>query len=350
MVIAAAGGLGAVSHSLVSTAKSTETSRVSQQSLSYLKPRLLLTTLPGVYPELNAGSPSVEEVPAIAPETLTSQVALASAPVPTPVPTPQPKPAYFTYVVKSGDSVEGIASAFGVESLYLLWNNPELRADPNYLVVGQQLVIPSVGGLIYTVKLGDTLSDIADFYEIEVGGVVDFAPNGLSSANNIKEGMVLVLPGAVPPPPPPPRSAPSAPRQPPVGGAALASTSGLIWPFVGSLSSYFGEPRGNGFYHDAIDIDAYGRCGAPVMATAAGTVVLAGWDSGGLGNRIVIRHGNGMDTLYAHLTEVYVGTGQVVAQGGIIGTIGSTGYSTGCHLHFAIYVGGVGVDPLNHLP
>jgi len=268
-----------------------------------------------------------------------------------------PPPAFFTYTVQPGDSVDGIAASYGIRSEYIYWNNPEVQADPDLLLVGQQIAIPSVDGIIYTVRLGDTLSDIAAYYQIDVQSVIAFAPNNLSSADAITEGMVLLLPGAVPPPPPPPPPAPAAapqvavePTAPPAPPPAAASSSGYIWPYVGPISSYFGEPRGGGYYHQGIDIDAFGNCGAPVVAAAAGTVVLAGWDNGGLGNRIAIRHADGSETVYGHLTDIYVDYGQQVGQGEVIGTIGTTGYSTGCHLHFEIHIGGVAVDPLAYLP
>ena len=262
---------------------------------------------------------------------------------------PAPRPAYFTYTVQNGDSVAGIAAAFGIDPVYILWNNADLSFDPDLLQVGEELIIPGADGLIYTVKLGDTISDIADFYGIDVESILSFTPNSLSSADNITEGLLLVLPGAVPPPPPPapavvanPAQAPSSPGQ--------VSASGFIWPWPGPITSYFGEPRGGGFYHDAIDIDGYGRYGAPVVAAASGTVVVSSWLDWGLGYHVIIRHADGSETVYAHFSNIYVSVGQVVSQGETIGAIGCTGYCTGSHLHFEIHIGGVAVNPLTYLP
>jgi murein DD-endopeptidase MepM/ murein hydrolase activator NlpD len=357
--VAAVGGLGGVSRSLVSNTVGIGTIRPShQQSTSYLRPRPLLTTLRGISFQGDSVFPTEIAVAAAAAASLTVGTAEATGTasvdtLATLEPTPEPQPAFFIYTVRPGDSVAAIAARFGIEPDSIFSNNPEVRDDPNLLLVGQELVVPSVDGVIYAVRLGDTLSDIAAFYGIGVESIVDFAPNGLSSADNIPEDMVLVLPGAVAPPPapPPPQPAPAqaAPAPQPASQPTAASASGYVWPFVGPITSGFYEPRGGGI-HGAIDIDGFGRCAAPVAASASGTVILAGWDTGGLGNRIVIRHADGSETLYSHLSEIYAGYGQEVAQGETVGAIGSTGYSTGCHLHFGLYIGGVAVDPLGYLP
>jgi murein DD-endopeptidase MepM/ murein hydrolase activator NlpD len=281
---------------------------------------------------------------------------------PTPEPTPEPQPAFVVYTVQPGDSVASIADAFGVGVDYILWNNPGLHEDPDLLLIGQKLQIPSVNGLIYNVKLGDTLSNIASFYQIDVPSILAFVPNGIASPDTVIEGMVLVLPGGVPPPPPIPAAVaavestnpepepepePAAPESPP---PAPPPSAGYIWPFSGSISSYFGEYRGGNSYHLAIDIDAFGRYGAPVVAASSGTVVLGSNLDWGLGNYLIIRHADGSETVYAHLSAIWVGQGQAVAQGEQIGAIGCTGYCTGPHLHFELWIGGSPVDPLGYLP
>jgi 3D (Asp-Asp-Asp) domain-containing protein/LysM repeat protein len=126
-------------------------------------------------------------------------------------PAPEPQPIFTVYTVQPGDSVASIADSFGIDMEYVLWNNPDLHENPDLLQVGQELQIPIVNGLIYNVKSGDTLSDIASFYQIDVQSILAFAPNGITSADTVIEGMVLLLPDAVPPPPPPPPAAPSPP-------------------------------------------------------------------------------------------------------------------------------------------
>jgi LysM repeat protein len=117
----------------------------------------------------------------------------------TPEPTPELQPAYFLYTVQPGDAVLTIAETFAISPDYILWNNPDVIYDPNLVLVGEELLIPSVDGIIYGVKPGDTLPGIAALYQIDVESILAFAPNGLTSPNNAIEGMVLVLPGAVPP-------------------------------------------------------------------------------------------------------------------------------------------------------
>jgi len=228
------------------------------------------------------------------------------------------------------------------------------------LLVGANLLIPSVNGLVYTVRLGDTLSDLAAFYQTDVQSITAFAPNKLSSPDDVIEGLVLVLPGAVPPPPapPPPAAAPTAPpvaapqpasepavvSAPEPAPAPARASSGYIWPYYASITQYFSST------HHGIDIDGYGRYGAQISAAASGTVVLAAYQDYGYGNYVVIQHPDGSQTLYAHLSEIWVSQGQYVSQGQGIGALGATGYATGPHLHFEIHIGGVPVDPLAYLP
>lgn len=269
---------------------------------------------------------------------------------------PEPEPAYVTYIVQQGDTAASIAARHGLQLESLLWNNPELRTDPNFLYVGEELTIPSRDGILYTVKLGDTLLDIADVYQADVENIVGLSGNQLGDADSVLDGAVLLLPGAVPPPPPPPAMTPepffaaAAPDEGYGGDSAAAAGavySGFMWPVGGSLNDYFGAPRGGGAYHSGIDIGA--DSGTPIAAAAGGQVVLA--SSGyGYGNYVIVRHDNGYETLYAHLTEIWVVQGQWVAQGEAVGTVGSTGWATGPHLHFEVRVGGACVDPLSYLP
>ena len=275
-------------------------------------------------------------------------------------PAPTPEPIFLTYTVQTGDTVAGIAAAHGIQTETLLWNNPDLSADPDAIYIGQQLLIPSRDGILYTVKLGDTLTDIADLYEVQVENVVGFVSNEIGSADSVSEGALLLLPGAIPPPPPPPEATPepifAAEAATPsdagtiVAPGALASASGFIWPVYGPISEYYGAPRGAGTYHAGLDIDQTFNYGGPIAAAAPGQVVLATSDGWGYGSYVVIRHDSGYETLYAHMSAIYVSQGQYVAQGEAIGAIGCTGYCTGPHLHFEVRINGATVDPLNYLP
>jgi murein DD-endopeptidase MepM/ murein hydrolase activator NlpD len=128
------------------------------------------------------------------------------------------------------------------------------------------------------------------------------------------------------------------------GSSGTPSAAGLIWPVQGTITSYFGMRWGR--MHEGIDIGA--PEGTPIVAAAGGTVNYAGWE-GGYGNLTVIDHGNGLATAYGHQSRIIVSSGQTVAQGQVIGYVGSTGHSTGPHLHFEVRVNGTPVDPLGYL-
>ncbi|MEO8458456.1 MAG: M23 family metallopeptidase [Chloroflexota bacterium] len=278
----------------------------------------------------------------------------------TAAPTPFAQPAYFTYTIQSGDSVATIASRFGVSEQTILSNNPHVSSDPNLLIVGGTLVVPSTDGLVYNVTLGDTLNDIADNYGIDVNSITAYAPNGLASPDSVVEGMVLVLPGvelnttpaAADPAPvddsgpipaavsdPEPDPAPADPGPPPV-----ASYGSYIWPVTGNITTYFSGG------HPGIDIDGYGQYGAPILSSASGTVVLVAWDDYGYGYHVIVQNDDGSTMQYAHLSDIWVSQGQYVGQGEAVGALGNTGYSTGPHLMFNMYIGGAPVDPLAYLP
>jgi murein DD-endopeptidase MepM/ murein hydrolase activator NlpD len=279
---------------------------------------------------------------------------------PPPKPQPTPEPIFATYTVQTGDTVATIAARHGIQIETLLWNNPDLNADPDMVSIGQQLLVPSRDGILYTVKLGDTLTDVADLYKVEVENIIGFVSNEIGNADSVSEGALLLLPGAVPPPPPPPAATPapvfaaaaptSTAADAPEGAPSDVSVSGFIWPVYGPISEYYGAPRGAGTYHAGLDIDQTNNYGGPVAAAAPGQVVLATSDGYGYGSYVVIRHDNGYETLYAHLSAINVSQGQYVSQGEIIGAIGCTGYCTGPHLHFEVRVGGATVDPLDYLP
>lgn len=123
-----------------------------------------------------------------------------------------------------------------------------------------------------------------------------------------------------------------------------ASSQGFIWPASGTLTSNFGWRWGR--MHEGIDIGA--GTGTPISASAAGTVIVAGWN-GGYGNLVVIDHGGGVSTAYGHQSAIHVSVGQSVGQGTVIGAVGSTGNSTGPHLHFEVRINGAATDPLPYL-
>ena len=326
-------------------------SGVTGTAAGYLRPSVVLSTTPSVLVRHQAEARATD-----APSSA------AAAAVPDPTTTPgAAKAAFTTYTIQPGDTVSSIAESFGIDSNYIMWNNPLVREDPDYLLIGANVLIPGVNGLVYTVTLGDTLSDIAAYYQTDIQSITAFSPNGLSSADDVIEGMVLVLPGAVPPPPAPPATTPEPEpvvvpdpepayeppsvyaSQPAPAPAPAYTSSGFIWPFYGPLSTYFSG------YHRGIDIDGFGNYGATIAAAADGVIVLAAYQDWGYGYHVIIEHADGSRTLYGHLSDIWVSQGQYVGQGQGVGALGSTGYSTGAHLHFEIHIGGP-VDPLAYLP
>ncbi len=420
-----------------------------------------------------------------------------------------PGPLSTAYVVRDGDTAGGVASAFGLQINTILWNNP-LIVDPNILYVGQTIEIPVADGVLYTARPGDTAATIASHYGVVPETIVSFEPNGLASAADLRSGVRVLVPGAIPPayeiatatptpdptetatpeptetatpgptetvtpsptetatpeptetatpeptetatpeptetatpeptetatpeptetatPEPTETATPEPTETPdpnalPLGlahttdrlnlrtgpgtefgvltviplfgevtietapqngfyalsyqglsgygsgdylatGPAPAPTEtptpeptpeptdtpvgefGFAWPISGPISSYFGPSHPLG-----IDIDLFGRAGEAVGASAPGTVVVAGGDACcSYGLHVVVDHGNGWTTTYAHFSGLAVSVGQSVSTGSVLGYAGSTGYSTGVHLHFEIRKNDVPLNPLDYLP
>jgi murein DD-endopeptidase MepM/ murein hydrolase activator NlpD len=123
-----------------------------------------------------------------------------------------------------------------------------------------------------------------------------------------------------------------------------------VWPIHGRITSYYGRRNlgmGTSSFHSAIDVAA--PMGTPVAASRSGTVIYAGWSNRGYGNLIKIQHAGGAETWYAHNSKILVSVGQYVKQGEIISRVGTTGLSTGPHLHFELHEGGKAIDPLSYL-
>jgi murein DD-endopeptidase MepM/ murein hydrolase activator NlpD len=245
-----------------------------------------------------------------------------------------------TYAVQAGDIVGTIANKFGVSQDSIAWANSKLEDNPDLLMIGDVLYIPPVDGVLYTVAKGDTLESIAKKYKATVEDIVAFPANGIKNAHILIEGQQLMVPGG---------EKPYVPKT--VGtwsgvvptGAAKGSGA-FVWPAQGYLTQYFW------YLHGALDIASWE--GSPILAADGGYVAEAGRspDAWGYGNYILIDHGNGLQTLYAHLSALYVRSGQSVERGQQIGAMGTTGRSTGTHLHFEIRQWGTQLNPLNYLP
>ena len=274
-------------------------------------------------------------------------------------PTPE-IPQYQVYQVQDGDTVSSIAAKFGLDPQYIVANNIEIQ-NADFLKLGQSIIIPAGNGILHEVRYGETLSDIATQYGVTVADITGFASNHITSPDDIKELQMVYVPGGKPPAPP---AAPVAQPVPtdsttpdqaaatpvPSGGQTVRSgpksRHGLIWPVVGPISSYYGPSHPLG-----IDIDGYNLPGAPIAAATSGTVVFAGGNACcSYGLYVVLMSPDGIETLYAHLSSISVSQGEQVAQGGQLGIIGNTGYSTGRHLHFEVIDNGVRQNPLDYLP
>ena len=263
------------------------------------------------------------------------------------------------YVVANGDTLWSIAERFGLQPSTIVWANSLTNAD--VLAIGQPLIIPPVNGVIHRINAGETLDTVAERYGVKPADIAAFAPNGLGGASPLVPGQDLIVPGGTPPAPTPPilaaapPAADPAPAAAPAAPAAPAATSGttavgsFIWPATGALTTYFGEnpayygPGG----HNGLDIA--NNLGTPLLAADGGVVIYAAW-KGGLGNAVGIDHENGFVTWYGHASSFAASVGQRVSRGQVVAYMGSTGNSTGSHLHFIIVRNDVYVDPLGYLP
>ncbi len=256
----------------------------------------------------------------------------------TPIPTPKrPRKGIITYIVQPGDTVYDIAKRFEISGETILWANSELEDNPDLLYAGQELIILPISGVYHTVEEGDTLEGIAEEYKVDVNAIIQCEYNELKEPYEIRVGQKLIVPGG---------RKPYIPRvvhaySGPIPEGAARGTGSFGWPVSGVITQKYWSG------HRAIDIGA--PEGTPVYAADSGYVVYAGW-KGGYGYMLLINHGNGFETLYAHFSEYYVDAGQSVKKGELIGRVGSTGKSTGPHLHFEIRKDGVRRNPFGYLP
>jgi len=267
--------------------------------------------------------------------------------------------------VQPGETIFAIAGRYGVEPAQLLATNG-LGTDA-VIRVGQTLTIPRSGapsnpspqtaisgnvvGITHTLAEGETVSALARLYGVSAAQIAE--ANGLDSPGLVRAGTRLIIPGAtaplslptatraLPPTPTPGVRADSLPTERRSAGGRGGAT--LAWPAYGSLSQRYGEDG-----HTGIDIMA--DMGDPIVAAGNGVVSVALRSDYGYGWRVVIDHGGGLTTLYSHLSAFYVVQGERVTRGQLIGLVGSTGFSTGPHLHFEVQQAGTTTDPLRYLP
>ena len=256
-------------------------------------------------------------------------------PEPAPVPEVKVNPVLLSslkvtpYRTQAGDTISRIAARFNLNIDTLVsWN--AIR-DARAMAVGTQLFIPNANGLKYTVRRGDTLQGIARSSGVDLNSLLDW--NRLPSSV-ISAGQDLFLPGAR------------------MNTNELNRVLGslFMYPVMGRISSFFGQ-RPDPFtgvqrFHNGVDI--VNRALSPILAAMAGTVGDTGF-SADYGYYVILKHTGSYQTLYGHLTRYLVTRGQKVQQGQKIGELGSTGYSTGPHLHFSIFHNGEAVDPLRFI-
>ncbi len=257
----------------------------------------------------------------------------------------KPRSDIITYTVKDGDTLSSIAQAYNVSVDTIKWAN-DLKVDT--IAPGQTLKILPVTGIAYTVKSGDTIESVAKKFSASSQAILDFPFNDIPDDLSLKIGQQLIVPDGSLQPPAESPSAPSSPIGHPSSGY-LAEWPTNSYPAPGGISFIWpthsvGISQGFSWYHPGLDLPNPQE--PPVVASSGGSVVYAGWDTTGYGNRIDIDNGGGYLTRYAHLSHIYVTVGEQVSQGQQIGQMGSTGRSTGPHLHFEIRFNGIAVNPL----
>lgn len=257
----------------------------------------------------------------------------------------------FEHEVQSGETLQSIAQKYNLSQISTIaWlNSIDEKAA---IKPGQKLKILPVDGVLHKVKKGDTICSIARTYGLIEKGedcgsgaqpIVDYPFNTFTNDEfGLQVGQFLVVPGGVMPEPTQAQTRTTTSKRLTPNAGAVSATGQFSWPAAGRIT------QGFAFYHKAWDIA--NRSGGPILAADSGKVVVSGWkDNSGYGIRVLVDHGNGFMTLYAHLASVSVQEGQTVKRGDVLGQMGSTGRSTGVHVHFEIRQGGANQDPGKYL-
>ncbi len=234
------------------------------------------------------------------------------------------------YTVQDGDLLSFIASDYGVTVNSILWANKISNADA--IRPGQVLRIPPISGVVHKVQKGDTVDSLAKKYGAESDKILAF--NDLPASGVLVVGDELVIPDGKMPQ--------SAAAKQNIAIQAAAAKSSQKFSYLPNLGDYFMRPATGfiwGIIHGRNGVDVANSCGTPIFAAADGTAAIAdatGWN-GGYGKYVKLVHPNGTETLYAHLKELKISLGGAVSKGQILGLMGTTGRSTGCHLHFEVH-------------
>jgi murein DD-endopeptidase MepM/ murein hydrolase activator NlpD len=269
----------------------------------------------------------------------------------------RPRQEISTYTVQVGDSVFQIATQFNIKPETVLWANYDLLNDnPDLISLGMELKIPPANGVYYQWQEGDTIETVAARFKAKAEDILNWSGNNLDLTDpKVEPGAWILVPDGE-------REfrqwiIPTIPR----GRAGVSSslygagtcaggyegaygTGAFVWP-AGNHSL-----SGNDYWSGHLGIDIAAGEGAPIYAADSGVVVFSGWATGGYGYMVMIDHGNGYQTVYAHLSQASASCGRSVIQGGTIGYSGSSGNSTGAHLHFEVRYQGGFVSPWYVLP
>lgn len=227
-----------------------------------------------------------------------------------------------TYTVQEGDTLSFIASDYGVSVSTIIWAN-NLR-DADAIRPGMDLKIPPVTGVLHKVKKGDTVGSIAKKYGVKEEEIVSF--NGLPLGGDLQIDDEIIVPGGK-------INTPNIPLQ---------QSTAKRFAYLPTISGYYMQPATGynwGRIHGRNGVDVANSCGTPIYAAADGTVAIAdaiGYN-GGFGKFIKLLHSNGTETLYAHASKLLANVGEFVSRGQQIAVMGSTGRSTGCHVHFEVH-------------
>jgi len=270
---------------------------------------------------------------------------IAAAPNPHTYQAKMPSHNFHVHTVTESDTPNKIAEQYGISADTLIGGNPGISRESNLLQTGAELIILPVDGVLHTVQPGETLESIAEMYDVSVADIINFESNNLDPPFlRLMPEAELVIPGA---------SIGQfyfkAPKS--VGNSggeqqwAVVGTGTYIWPVNGRcISQYYSV------FHPGLDVTM--REGSTVVASDTGTVTYASYAAGvyyDYGNLVVINHGNGFETFYAHLSGINVYPGQIVYQGDAIGMTGNTGRSSGPHIHFEIRNNDFRTNPLDRL-
>jgi murein DD-endopeptidase MepM/ murein hydrolase activator NlpD len=255
--------------------------------------------------------------------------------------TPLAPPGFKLHTLTTEETLSEVLDAYGISLQAVVGANPDL-SSLDQLPEGLELLIPPGEGLIVTLEQGQTVADILDIYGLSA---VELASaNNIRAPSDLRPGQTLFLPGV------PPRHVMA--RLEHVREQerlAEAMENRYTWPLQGRLTSRFGPRRlgmGTSNFHTGLDIAA--PYGSDVVAARSGTVTFAGW-SGAYGYTVKLRHHGGSETWYAHNSSLHVSEGSYIERGELLASVGSTGLSTGPHLHFEIRENNRPVNPLVHL-